>query len=456
MRSLVISAMRGIVGVSFLSYYLLPDTPLGRATLQELATPYIRSLPPDIVIGGTAIVVSLLLLHLYRAFATGKEAPSRWLMLLTSVYMLPMITSLLLSKSAPLLAADMAGLLLALATGIAAVLLLGSAERGVVALVLLATVQCLYAIYFQKMGTHATTSGDVLRAQGTFPSADDLYTLTLLTLPISVFIVLREKRPVTRLLYCLATSIILAAQISTWNRGGACGIAVGLGYLVLRLSGRRSVRVIAAAILAGLVLLTFQRRTAGPINAASAARSADGRLLLWQQGFIRFERHWLTGVGVGCLEIPLVTPTRDPDVMRVRSYREPKNILLHWMAEMGVAGLLMFFGFIAAISRSLRAARDRALAAAIAAAWLALVVAGVVDTPFGVANRLVGTTLVGALLGTTLLAAARAPGRPGRSGDGAMIDPSGPVDSVPLGSESADAYVNHPVPVQGGAHVGGI
>jgi hypothetical protein len=81
---------------------------------------------------------------------------------------------------------------------------------------------------------------------------------------------------------------------------------------------------------------------------------------------------------------------------------DPKNIPMDWLDEMGVSGGVLLVLLIITIRNIIR--RDTSVyAIAIGASWLSVIVAGQFDTVFGSAYRGYANSLIGALLGTTLL-----------------------------------------------------
>ncbi len=78
-----------------------------------------------------------------------------------------------------------------------------------------------------------------------------------------------------------------------------------------------------------------------------------------------------------------------------------------WLAEMGVAGGILFVAFVFLIAqtirRSLRIPQIASIGTGFGAVWIGFGIACAFGTPFGTANHYAGNVLFGVLIGTTLL-----------------------------------------------------
>jgi O-antigen ligase len=163
----------------------------------------------------------------------------------------------------------------------------------------------------------------------------------------------------------------------------------------------KSTTLVVGIVMVCLMALVLAVRVAGPVNRASSNRSVHGRVLLWKEGLGLFEKHWLTGVGVGSLELHITVPTTG-GAETADTESEPKNLVLFWLDEMGLSGGLFLIAFIVLIAKVLQN-KTSTLTLGISAAWIVLLVASLVDTPFGTAGRYYGNAVVGSLLGATLM-----------------------------------------------------
>jgi O-antigen ligase len=153
-------------------------------------------------------------------------------------------------------------------------------------------------------------------------------------------------------------------------------------------------------------------RSHDAVDAASSTRSNNGRLQVWKRAALIFAHNPLSGIGLGATEIPLkVHSAVRPNETSLYLAIEPKNLLLHWADELGIGGIFLFAWLAYAIAKSLRGCKED-VAIALGGAWLAVLAAGMTDTPFGLMNRSSGNVLIGLLLGATLLYSAQSPEPP--------------------------------------------
>lgn len=261
-----------------------------------------------------------------------------------------------------------------------------------------AGIEAAYAVYAHTHGQHIFHSGNIARAGGTFDQPNYLYFVALCAIPLAVSLVM-SNRPATTYAASIALAVLLSALFLSASRGGVIAVCAGLFWIIRRYAPPK-------AILAALVLmvtacaLVFGVRSGGRENAASTGRSNDSRVAVWRRGVTVFENNWAAGVGVGGLEIPIRAEVNGVIVTVPMS--DPKNIALYWLDEFGIAGAVLLVGFGAAIAASLRGRRSP-VAASIGASWIAILCAGLFDTPLGTPLTLAGNAIFGALLGATIL-----------------------------------------------------
>lgn len=172
----------------------------------------------------------------------------------------------------------------------------------------------------------------------------------------------------------------LLALVLSVSRGALIGVAAAT-FVVSFFSRHR--RVILTVLL-GLALLCFavpQLRE----NVASVVRGADTstdvHLIMWQGAVRIIEAYPITGTGLA--SFPIVYE-RFRDAAHVELFPNPDQLFLTLWIETGLAGLLAFIvllgSAVAAAWRGLTT--DRPLAVGLLAAFIALVVHGLVDTPY--------------------------------------------------------------------------
>ena len=127
--------------------------------------------------------------------------------------------------------------------------------------------------------------------------------------------------------------ILLTASRS----GVACGL-LGVGYLLVRiLRARPALRftlVPATLALVALTLVYAPSRAVDRVQGTSE-ESLSGRFEIWREGLALFYERPLQGVGSGAFQ------------SAVNSGKPPHNFALSVLAELGLPGLLLFFGVLA-------------------------------------------------------------------------------------------------------------
>ena len=292
-------------------------------------------------------------------------------------------------------------LLWALTSGLLAARLCVTPTRTAKVMCALGSAQSLYALFSLFTGHHPFVSGSVTRAGGTFQDPAALYPTLLLCLPLAVALALERGPVVLRLLWAGASLVLFAGLVATWYRGGIIGATAGLTWLAYRLTNRRRPAVLTSLALGVVALWTCSSRIAGAANQASSDGSLQGRYRVWDGALELFRRHALTGVGVSSVNIP--TSVGPAGRMVPLTFIHCHDLLLNWLVEMGIGGGVLFVVFVVAISRLVRQAATP-MALGIGASWIALLLAGIVDVPFGVCTPqyVHNCALAAALLGATV------------------------------------------------------
>ena len=273
--------------------------------------------------------------------------------------------------------------------------------RAMAVLVVLVAAQAAYALALLAGGRDILWSGTLARAGGTYGQPTALYTAQLCALPAAVVLAATDMPPRRRALWGTFAALMLLALVAAWDRTAMVAVSVGLLWVLTRVRLRRGWgRLLCASLLVCCVLIAGVRLH-GRENRISTAGSLTSRRTLWRQGWRTFLAHPVAGVGVTHLRLRVPSQVS----RRVYTLIEPKNLALHWLAEMGVGGLLLLLTFLLATGALVGTGGEPARVG-IGGAWVALLVAGLTDTPFGVADRICQNGLVGFLLGATLLLSA--------------------------------------------------
>jgi O-antigen ligase len=381
--------------VWILGFYFLDNCLFGRLSLGNQWT------MDDIFVKKmSSVVFALITIFLVYKREKGKQGRKFFGMLIPiSALFIPLVFAVLSSGNAPDL--SVSSIICCIGMGISTTLV-GGKKNAVTAFSILALIQAVFTIYYQKNNINVLQSGDVLRAGGTFNHPNHLYTLMLVVLPLTISSIITSKNTIARLFFMICAATEFCALMLTWYRGGVIGLCIAFVFLAWQIT--KSKRIVALAVATGMVLsgTVLLHRSTGEVNASSSSRSNASRFLLWKKGGEVFLSHPVMGVGVGNLRIPTSTPTKETNVRSEQIQIEPKNLLLFYLCELGIFGAVLVGLFVAAISARLKGLISP-MAGAIGASWVALIIAGVVDTPFGPAERYVGNACFGLLLGLTVL-----------------------------------------------------
>lgn len=194
----------------------------------------------------------------------------------------------------------------------------------------------------------AVGGADIFRAFGLFPDPHTLAFFLELTVPLTIAYAIVNR--VSSIKYYVLSMLQLTVLLLTFSRGAYLGIlaAAGVfGVLLLKdkLKFKNSTYLIlnskflipaALAILAGIILLT----TFGARLTSLADRSAEARLVIWQEAAEVIKQHPVRGAGLGQLPF-ILEPAGD--------YRTPAyahNLYLDIAAELGLVGLALWLALL--------------------------------------------------------------------------------------------------------------
>ena len=196
---------------------------------------------------------------------------------------------------------------------------------------------------------------------GMFKNPNDLALNMVAVLPFAVFLVLQPVSILKRALAAFCAAMMLGAIVASQSRSGTVGLAAMTLVLGAQLLKRKPGLVIAVAF-AGLLALPalpssyWQRLESITNEKLDETGSREARSVLLRESFDAFVSHPFTGVGAGQFK------NYNPEG-REEAWRESHNVVMQVAAELGVAGLAVFFylvirAFLAPIQarRLLRAA----------------------------------------------------------------------------------------------------
>jgi O-antigen ligase len=206
---------------------------------------------------------------------------------------------------------------------------------------------------------NGTQSADLVAEKGGFKYHDDRYTMLgvnendlglmlALSLPIAIYLLMRNKSKGNGLLCGTHIGLCLTALFLSGSRGGMISTVVAMSLFVLLFSRlarwqRTSVvALLAVGVMVGIALAPQDTKdrfldTATQIDQGTMTH----RTVLWRAGLDVFRDHAWTGVGAGAYAPAIV---RAVDKLLVAH-----NSFLSILVELGVPGLLLFAVLLAGL-----------------------------------------------------------------------------------------------------------
>lgn len=300
---------------------------------------------------------------------------------------------------------EVASLMITTALGLIAATVNSNTQRSAVLVSVLIFVEAIYTIARYFTGLDAFYSGHVLRASGTYDGPDSLCRVLAPAVPLALAMCVRSTRSgdpwFMRALWLLVTLTTTLALVMTFDRGGVIAAAASSAIILIWM--RASKQWIVCVVAIGLLSVVFvgTTRVADAVGVRSSQRSISSRFVLWEEAWMDFMRHPLTGVGQGRLILPI-------QVGQLGAREEigmltPQNQGIFFLAEDGLAGTVVVSLLCVAIVMGLMRSRTYE-ACGLLGAWIALVICGATDDVYGIGGPAFAPVncLIGMLIGTSL------------------------------------------------------
>ncbi|MGA9919951.1 MAG: O-antigen ligase family protein [Candidatus Dormiibacterota bacterium] len=185
-----------------------------------------------------------------------------------------------------------------------------------------------------------------------------------------------------------ALVVLTLGDVLTLSRGSWLALVV-LAVLASALHPRRKVLLAAclAALVVAVVLPPVRHRITNELNPNNPANSLVARAHLWHATVDLIEAHPFAGAGLAGFQsavAPYRAQLHDPST---QSHVYPDQLELDFWVELGVLGFVGLLAFFAELVRYLAPAvragpRDHPWAVALTLAWAALIVHGLLDSPY--------------------------------------------------------------------------
>ena len=203
---------------------------------------------------------------------------------------------------------------------------------------------------------------NVDRAVGLTSASDNPDTLGLtiaMSLPIFCLFLTKGTKWLTKGIVLAMMSLCMVALMLTGSRGSVLTLVAMIGIATLR-SSRRFV-IIPAAVIAGIAIWAvlpaqYQARYA-TVNNLKHDDSYQNRLISWEGGWRMFLHNPLTGIGVG--NYVYANGTKYWPAPGRKHWLDAHSLYFKVMGELGLLGLVTFFGFVGHFYRTNSAMEKR-------------------------------------------------------------------------------------------------
>lgn len=223
------------------------------------------------------------------------------------------------------------------------------------------------------------------RASAFFESANylSLYLVPIIILGLGFILSLKSK---IKWLWFLLIAIMLAALFFTFSYGGWIGLIIGVGVLMLMLLPFWPTFISISSLgLIGILSQLNNPKFQQMLDIVDRS-SSSVRLQVWQSAILMLKENYLLGIGLGLFEKKypifagrLFNPPLEPVMLHAH------NIFLHSWLNLGLIGFVGFIwlliNFFKNIYQTIKKHKT-GLNISVMATMIALLVHGVIDTPY--------------------------------------------------------------------------
>ncbi len=185
-------------------------------------------------------------------------------------------------------------------------------------------------------------SGIGTRIVASFDNPNVFAEYLLLLLPFATACMLRRERLRAKVLFVTATVLMLICLVFTWSRGAWLGFLLGM-LLFFVIFSKKTVLILLGGILASpfLSLLVPGAVAERFLSIGNLAESSVSyRISAWYGVVELLKNTWWCGIGVGGAAFEAVYPS--VALAGTQAIKHAHSIYLQLLAELGIAGLLVF------------------------------------------------------------------------------------------------------------------
>jgi hypothetical protein len=241
---------------------------------------------------------------------------------------------------------------------------------------------------------HALREG---RASGLFGSPNILAGFMAMGLPIAIAMAFGRRVRWMQMAFAGAAIVMVIAILMSGSRGGLLGGLVGVMAVFALLSPRLVRRGATTAML--LIMLLGAASTPGFLERWTGVSTVQQRFLYWDSAVAIWSQSPILGTGPGGFE--LYYPIhRD---VRANETRYAHSWFFQWGSEVGIGGLALFLGWscviiATGIGRWRREGAADSLNAGLLAAFIVLLIHGLVEFTLSICELALHLALIGALI----------------------------------------------------------
>ncbi len=222
-------------------------------------------------------------------------------------------------------------------------------KRCVVAAVFSGTVACVvgfFQIFTGSMNASwldaALFSGIGTRIVSSFDNPNVFAECLLMLIPFALACLLRRGRVHGRWFFALSSVLMSVCLLFTWSRGAWLGFIIGILLFFIFFSKKTALVLLGGLLTSPFWSFLVPGTVAGRFLSIGnlAESSASYRISAWYGIFEMLNKTWWCGIGVGSSAFEAVYP--GVALAGTQAIRHAHSIYLQLLAELGVAGLVVF------------------------------------------------------------------------------------------------------------------
>ncbi|OGB74259.1 hypothetical protein A2V68_00635 [candidate division Kazan bacterium RBG_13_50_9] len=255
-------------------------------------------------------------------------------------------------------------------------------KKAIIALMISGVLLSLFALYQVVSGDFVTIDD---RASALFSSANylSLYLVPIIILGVGLLLAVHSQK---RWWVVISLILMLVALYFSFSYGGWLALVGGIGFLMLiTLPWLPTLIGIGVVVVVGIISQWQHPKFQQMLDLVERS-SSSVRLEVWQTAWLMIRENYLAGIGLGLFEqrypafvSRLFHPPLEPSMLHAH------NVFMQFWINSGLLGLIGFIGVLVTFFGQIGAAfksRRHVLTGAVMAAMVALLVHGLIDTPY--------------------------------------------------------------------------